>query len=493
MTASTGELCSSCCVQPMRFRSVPTAPYCKKRIPALRAELAQCPFCKKGDYRRPTEHVLENSVLFQGELLLLQSLGVPFLHINVPADMFSNSPLLSLRPADYFHLYRSMTGTLSHLFWPEDIPELCLKLGVLTQEEIAIHSMLYGASQAPEVVLFHTLFLRWPDNFFLFLDIAYRAFILGNHFEEVLRGFRTLFEEEFYLERHLPGSSWHTGTTWNMRSGCLIVRKRDALDTLQEWWDDLHKWQALREGRARQIEEREQVLRRHIQAMPPLSQRATPRQWEDLASVPVRSAQAMGYAHPKWILRPETMEYRVSAEGLLLLHRQLDYELLARLLNLDEATIHGLSLHRFAATIKGESTADTTNTQRYLRPSKLPQLWNAQRLFAYSGATIQVCPCCLDEPVAYDRIYWRATPVLLCPRHGVWLINTCPTCHQPIPALRPKLETCPFCGGDFRLFFPSYIQYRWNWLLTRKWQFITPDWLLDAFEEHEQHYRMSED
>ncbi len=40
---------------------------------------------------------------------------------------------------------------------------------------------------------------------------------------------------------------------------------------------------------------------------------------------------------------------------------------------------------------------------------------------------------------------------------------------------------------------PDYIRYRWKWLLTRKWLFFTPDWLLDAFEEHEQCYRESED
>jgi hypothetical protein len=171
-------------------------PYCKKRIPALRAELAQCPFCKKGDYRKPAQHVQENSMLFQGELLLLQSLGVPFPHINVSVDVFGDSPLLGLRPMDYFHLYRSITEKLSYLFWPEDIPKLCLKLRVLRQEEMVTHSVLYGASQAPEVVLFHWLFSRWPDNFFLFLDIAYRSFILGGYYEEILRGFHTLFEEE---------------------------------------------------------------------------------------------------------------------------------------------------------------------------------------------------------------------------------------------------------------------------------------------------------
>jgi hypothetical protein len=171
-------------------------PYCKKVIPALRAELTQCPFCKNGDYRILTARVLENSVLFQGELLLLRSLGIPYPQINVSSDVFASSPLLHLRPADYFHLYRSMTGTLSQLFRPEDIPKLCLRLHILKQEEIATHSLLYGASQAPEVALFHALFSRWPHNFFFFLDIAYRAFILAGYFEEILRGFCTLFEDE---------------------------------------------------------------------------------------------------------------------------------------------------------------------------------------------------------------------------------------------------------------------------------------------------------
>ncbi len=171
-------------------------PSCKRRIPALRAKLCRCPFCKRGDYRVPTARVLENSVLFAGELLLLRSLGVPLPQVNAPEDMLSGSPLLSLRPVDYFHLYRSLTQTLSGLFQPEDIPKLCLKLRILTPEEIATRPMLYGASRAPEVVLFHALFSRWPHTFFLFLDVAYRAFIIGGHYEEVLHGFHTLFEEE---------------------------------------------------------------------------------------------------------------------------------------------------------------------------------------------------------------------------------------------------------------------------------------------------------
>ncbi len=40
---------------------------------------------------------------------------------------------------------------------------------------------------------------------------------------------------------------------------------------------------------------------------------------------------------------------------------------------------------------------------------------------------------------------------------------------------------------------PNDIQYRWWWLLNKKWTYITPEWLIDAFEKHELLYKESED
>jgi len=40
---------------------------------------------------------------------------------------------------------------------------------------------------------------------------------------------------------------------------------------------------------------------------------------------------------------------------------------------------------------------------------------------------------------------------------------------------------------------PGYMHFRWRWLLTTKWTFITPRWLFDAFEKHEQQYMEPED
>ncbi len=223
-------------------------------------------------------------------------------------------------------------------------------------------------------------------------------------------------------------------------------------EDIQQWIDALHERQ---KNHVRQGKAKDQAKQRSIQGLSsPLPRRTMPRPWEDLASVIGRTAQAMGYSQPGWILRPEKTGHSIPSEALPLLKWQLDYELLGRLLDLDESTLHGLTLHRFAARVSSRSVAiptETTGMQRFPRLNELPRLWNAQRLFAYSGRTIQVCPRCLDEPDGgYDRLYWRAAPVLLCPRHRVWLIDACPTCQKPIPALRPKLSTCPTCGGDYR-------------------------------------------
>lgn len=223
---------------------------------------------------------------------------------------------------------------------------------------------------------------------------------------------------------------------------------------MQEGWDGFHEWLVLRERRIRQVEEQEQVKRRRIQELLPLPRRVVPQPWEDLASVITRAAQIMGYSQPGWILRPEKAGYNIPREALPLLARQLDYDLLGRLLNLDEATLHDLTLHRFAermAGMNGATHADITATQGFPQLTRLPRIWNVQQLFAYAGSTIQICPRCLDEPDGgYDRLYWRATPVLICSRHRVWLIDACPACHKPIPALRQKLSTCPTCGADYQ-------------------------------------------
>ena len=71
---------------------------------------------------------------------------------------------------------------------------------------------------------------------------------------------------------------------------------------------------------------------------------------------------------------------------------------------------------------------------------KTGRYWNRKRA--------RFCPHCLDESAiwaaAWELIFHDA-----CPRHGVWLVDQCSSCHQPISWDREHLVRCP-CGADLR-------------------------------------------
>jgi hypothetical protein len=55
-----------------------------------------------------------------------------------------------------------------------------------------------------------------------------------------------------------------------------------------------------------------------------------------------------------------------------------------------------------------------------------------------------VCPACLAEQV-YLRQAWSHDLVVACPRHGIGLIETCPSCEAPLTLDRQRVDTCD-CG-----------------------------------------------
>ncbi|SRR6266487_3628971 len=226
------------------------------------------------------------------------------------------------------------------------------------------------------------------------------------------------------------------------------------------------------EGRRRlDEEEREKLL--SIQALSPLPRRRVPWPWEDLASVITRTAEAMGYASPGWILRPESAKHSIAPNELTLLGGQADYQMLGRLLDLDEATLRSLTLHRFS--MEPESATGVANpvSEQYAPgPTEQPRIWSNDPLFRSFQKTIQVCPSCLAEPKSYDRLYWRATPLLLCTRHRTFLIQSCPVCRRPIPTPRLHLSLCPFCGGDYRQYVLPLTPEA-DWLLGTHSLFLT--------------------
>lgn len=200
--------------------------------------------------------------------------------------------------------------------------------------------------------------------------------------------------------------------------------------------------------RGEQEQQRRVSIESFLEKLAPLPRRCVPQPWEALASLLSRTARKMGYQYPRWLLRPEQLPLlTIDPASLPLLERPTDYRYLSRLLLLEEEQLHALTLHRFA--------------RHFARPfpHPAPQQPGTRQLLSFEHRTqffdssrhTRVCPCCLDEGEAYDRLYWRCELVLSCSRHRVFLIDRCPSCGVQIPALRPSPTACPSCrSGDYR-------------------------------------------
>jgi hypothetical protein len=202
-----------------------------------------------------------------------------------------------------------------------------------------------------------------------------------------------------------------------------------------------------KEDQERLLQKQRRIL--DIQSLP---QRVKLLPWEDLGSFLSRTARKMGYEKPEWLLRLQGVPHKIIPDNLPLLCRQMDYLLLRQLLLRDEKAIYDLTLHRFARRLSRKvlllSDLPGEQEKSINRPA-LP--YDYQRLCFLSGRNTRVCPLCLDEKNGYDRLYWRCTLMLYCPRHRVLLIHACPVCKKPIPTLRLSPTLCPVCKtGDYR-------------------------------------------
>jgi TniQ len=217
----------------------------------------------------------------------------------------------------------------------------------------------------------------------------------------------------------------------------------------KSWWEMIQR-EGKRQGeRRQQIEQRALEKQHRIQMLPPLPQRSVPRHWEDLTSVLSHTARKMGYKDPTWVLRPESVSHTINPARLSLLYHSTDYLLLQRLLLLQEEQLYELTLHRFAPRFAQHPpllAIRNQETRPALARRGLPS--DTSRLFFLCGRETRVCPCCLEEEEGYDRLYWRCTLILFCPRHRMFLVPRCPNCHAPIPALRLSPTQCPVCKHE---------------------------------------------
>src|SRR5260370_23893386 len=175
------------------------------------------------------------------------------------------------------------------------------------------------------------------------------------------------------------------------------------------------------------------------QNMPPYP-RIVPFPWESLASVVSRASRSFGIRHPKQLLRTPFSIHYIDEGDLLTLTNIQDYVFLEYELQIDTETLYRLTIHRFSDLLQRYNL--------YTVAGMYPSLELNARSWLFPDTNhIKVCPQCLAEE-GYDRLYWIARMVSVCPYHHTLLVSVCPSCQKEVQVLRPCVFHCPFCSSE---------------------------------------------
>ena len=156
---------------------------------------------------------------------------------------------------------------------------------------------------------------------------------------------------------------------------------------------------------------------------------------ESLTSVIRRHAAAMGYESLGRILaQADGMRFPKQLERL---GRGPPLKWLARFLRRDPESIAATTVQAWHAALELSPADDTVN-----------ESLNTPIIDRYFDFTHRrVCPACLRKPVPFEQLVWSFQPLVVCPEHGVMLIERCPACLRRLSALRMDLRRCR-CGSD---------------------------------------------
>jgi TniQ len=194
----------------------------------------------------------------------------------------------------------------------------------------------------------------------------------------------------------------------------------------------------------------------------PLPVRLEPQPWEELTSFLTRTAHHMQYQSIAWILQPELLPFCMTSRNLSLLTAQQDYTFLAALLALSEDQIYQMTLHSWDVLSRHLSCFPPFHQKTYSSspsPHTLPDSTSLGRplltrqVYQFTclpTQTTQICARCLQEPISYDRLYWKMKYLLTCPKHQVLLQRSCGYCHRPILSTRMNPQVCHVCHHAYQ-------------------------------------------
>ncbi len=159
----------------------------------------------------------------------------------------------------------------------------------------------------------------------------------------------------------------------------------------------------------------------------PARERAQP--GESLRSMIRRHALAMGYDRTSQLLSVAGVSFPPHLDHL---SRGPPLNALSQLFGQDEDRLLDLTVHRFAQRLMlvplTEESPDFCDSKTILR--------------FFTSATTYVCPLCLAEPPAFERLVWSFRGLPVCTRHGCLLIEACPNCGERIRANQLDMTHC---------------------------------------------------
>ncbi len=159
----------------------------------------------------------------------------------------------------------------------------------------------------------------------------------------------------------------------------------------------------------------------------PARERAQP--GESLRSLIRRHARAMGYDRASQLLAVAGVSFPPHLDHLC---RGPPLNALFQLFGQSEETLLDLTVHRFAKRLvlvpQGEPLLEVSDSKTILR--------------FFAPATTHVCPQCLAESPAFERLLWSFRGLPICTQHGCALIEACPTCGERLRANQLDIARC---------------------------------------------------
>jgi len=169
---------------------------------------------------------------------------------------------------------------------------------------------------------------------------------------------------------------------------------------------------------------------------PYLPLRETPQAGESLTSFVRRHTVAMGYENLHRLLA--LVEETRFPRHLELVSRGPPLTALARLLRRDSEDLVGMTIHAWADAL-------------VLRKRKAPPPAGCDSQTAlrfFDVAHRRICPLCVEQSPACERLLWTFRPLVICPEHAVFLLDHCPACGRTFLPQRLDIAGCR-CGVIF--------------------------------------------